>query len=43
MLVRKFGLDRSTVSKFLSNQVKEKTIFEANKMITDTPEAAIPF
>ena len=42
ILVKKFNLERDTVSKFISCQVLEKKLFEANKNISSSPEMTLP-
>lgn len=43
ILLKKFELERSTVSKFITSQVAEGKLYEADKMITATPETALAF
>lgn len=43
ILIKKFGLERSTVSKFITSQVEAKNLFEADKNITATEETALAF
>ena len=43
MLVKKFEVERNTVYKFLNRQIAEKTLYEADKNITVSPETALPF
>ncbi len=43
ILIRKFALERSTVSKFIAAQVEAKTLYEADKNITASPETALAF
>ena len=43
ILVKKFELERNTVSKFITSQIAEKMLYEADKNITATPETALPF
>ena len=43
ILMSKFELERNTVSKFITSQVTEKTLFEADKNITASPDVALAF
>ena len=43
ILIKKFGLERSTVSKFITSQVEAKNLFEADKNITATEATALAF
>ena len=43
ILVKKFEVERNTVYKFLSRQIAEKTLYEADKNITVSPETALAF
>ena len=42
-MVKKFEVGRNTVYKFLNRQIAEKTLYEADKNITVSPETALPF
>lgn len=42
-LVKKFEVERNTVYKFLNRQIAEKTLYEADKNITVSPETALAF
>ena len=43
ILIKKFELERSTVSKFITSQVEAKALYEADKNISASPEMALPF
>ena len=43
ILVKKFELDRSTVSKFITSQVEAKALYEVDKNISASPEMALAF
>ena len=43
ILVKRFELERSTVSKFITAQVEAKTLYEVDKNISDSQEMALPF
>ena len=43
ILVKKFELERTTVSRFITNQVESKALFEVNKMIHASDETALAF
>ena len=43
ILGKKFEIDRSTASKFITSQVEAKTLYEADKNITASPEMALAF
>lgn len=43
MLMNNFELERSTVSKFITSQVKDKMLYEVNKEITSSPDMALAF
>ena len=43
ILVKKFELERNTISKFITSQVAEGTLYEADKNITASPEMALAF
>jgi len=43
ILVKKFELERSTVSKFISSQVETGALLEADKNISASPDVAMPF
>lgn len=43
ILVKKFEIDRSTASKFIASQIEAKTLYEADKNITASPETALAF
>jgi len=42
-LIKKFELDRSTVSKFITSQVEAQALYEADKNISASPEMALAF
>ena len=43
ILIKKFELERNTISKFITSQVAEGTLYEADKNITASPEMALAF
>ena len=43
ILVKKFELERTTVSRFLAAQIEAKALYEVNKMIHASAETALPF
>jgi len=42
-LVKKFEVERNTVYKYLNRQIAEKTLYEADKNITVSPETTLAF
>ena len=42
-LQKRWKIDRTGVSRFLNQQIKEKKLFEANKTITTTPQTTLTF
>ena len=43
ILVKKFELERNTVSKFITAQIAEKTLYEVDKNISASPDMVLPF
>ena len=43
ILMKKFELEHNTVSKFITSQIAEKTLYEADKNISASPEMALAF
>ena len=43
ILMKKFELERSTVSKFIASQVEVKILYEVDKNISASPEMVLPF
>ena len=43
ILVKKFELERNTVSKFISSQIAEKALYEVDKNISASPDTALAF
>ena len=43
ILVKKFEVERTTVSRFLAAQIEAKALYEVNKMIHASAETALPF
>ena len=43
ILIKKFGLERTTVSRFITNQVAAQVLYEDNKNIHASDEAALAF
>lgn len=43
ILMKKFELEHNTVSKFITAQIAEGTLYEADKNITASPETALAF
>ena len=43
ILVKKFELERTTVSRFLAAQIEAKALYEVHKMIHASAETALPF
>ena len=42
-LVERLKLERTTVSKFITQLVNDRTLFEADKVITNSPQTVLPF
>ena len=42
ILIKKFGLERDTISKFISSQIAEKKLYEIDKNISSSPEMTLP-
>ena len=42
ILLKKFDLERDTISKFISSQIAEKKLYEVGKNIGSSPELTLP-
>ena len=43
ILVKKFEVERTTISRFLAAQIEAKALYEVNKMIHASDETALAF
>jgi hypothetical protein len=43
ILVKKFEVERTTVSRFLTTQIEAKALYEVNKMIQASDDLALAF